>query len=151
MTLSPCGRPPPVIYTLDTIENTRVLFRSSLALSLLACKRACSPAARLRVFGTPLHLRLRLRLKPSFISSIFSTCSILVLASSSIARRNGCPSGRVTRSTRSRQPGGGVSVAKAHPWKGCSRAVNVVSSNRVIPHTSHRKIGHKPYWVHISW
>jgi hypothetical protein len=40
--------------------------------------------------------------------------------------------------------GGGVSVAKAHPWKGCSRAVNVISSNRVIPHASHRKIGNKP-------
>jgi hypothetical protein len=29
--------------------------------------------------------------------------------------------------------GGGVSVAKAHPWKACSRAMNVISFNRVIP------------------
>jgi hypothetical protein len=40
--------------------------------------------------------------------------------------------------------GGGVSVAKTHPWKCCNRAMNVISSNRVIPHTSHRKTGHKP-------
>jgi hypothetical protein len=43
--------------------------------------------------------------------------------------------------------GGSVSVAKARSLEGCSQAVNVISSNRVIPHTtSHQNMGHKPLW-----
>ncbi|XP_066311987.1 uncharacterized protein [Miscanthus floridulus] len=56
-----------------------------------------------------------------------------------------CPSGRVTRSTRSRQPLEVVYRLLRHSLEGCSRA----SERRLHPsielsHTSHRKIGNKP-------
>jgi hypothetical protein len=40
--------------------------------------------------------------------------------------------------------GGGVSVAKAHPWTGCSWAVNVVSFNRIIPTSLIERSGTNP-------
>ena len=113
---------------------------------LLACKRACwssRPSSSLRN-PTSFVIEFEIEtLHSHLVNSVlvpYLFLLVLRLLAGQVPQWPGDALHKIAASI-----GGGVSVAKAQcPLEGCSRAVNVVSSNRVIPHLLIERSGTNP-------